>query len=184
MVLDNILRYLRYRIVLSKIPSNSIVCDIGCGKNAYFFKKISGLINYGFGFDKDIEFYKDSKIELRKINFETEKLPLSQEIVDIVTMMAVLEHLDNCQNVLQEIYRILKPGGRLILTTPSPAAKFILEFLAFKLKLISRRDIKEHKKYLSPQEIKNLLSKSGFQPEKIKTSYFEGGLNILAVAEK
>jgi len=183
-MLDSILRYLRQKKIISYIPDGSIICDIGCGKKAYFLKKVSSLIRFGFGFDKNILPYKDSKLELRNINLEEASLFLKKNSIDIVTMMAVLEHLNNPQNILKEIFRILKPGGFLILTTPTPKAKPVLDFLAFKLKIINKNDISEHKNYFFPEEIKNLLVRNGFNKEKIKYRYFEFGFNILLLAQK
>jgi len=38
--------------------------------------------------------------------------------VDTVTLFQVLEHIAEPQQLLDEVYRILKPGGRLIITVP------------------------------------------------------------------
>jgi len=183
-MIDYILRYLRQKAVSKSIPKNSIVCDIGCGADASFLKKISGVISFGFGFDKNVNFYKNSKIELNNIDLETDRLPLDDGSIGTVTMLAVLEHLKEPQNIFLEIFRILKPEGFLIITTPAPLAKPILEFFAFNLKLINQREIKDHKRYLKPSEITNLLLKSGFKEDKVKIKKFEFGLNILATARK
>jgi ubiquinone/menaquinone biosynthesis C-methylase UbiE len=45
-------------------------------------------------------------------------IPLSEESVDIVLCTEVLEHLPNPLAALNEFNRLLKPGGRLILTAP------------------------------------------------------------------
>ncbi len=46
-------------------------------------------------------------------------LPISSGSVDMVVLQEVIEHLPNQLLTLQEICRILKPGGELLLTTPS-----------------------------------------------------------------
>ena len=58
------------------------------------------------------------------------KLPFENESFDIVTMLAVLEHLSYPEDILKEINRILRKDGRLVLTVPSKIAKPILEFMA------------------------------------------------------
>ncbi len=178
--LDGLIRYLRFRQVIKYIPRNSLVCDIGCGKDAYFLKKSANLIKYGFGFDRTIENYKDKKLELKR-NEGFENISLENESCDTITMMAVLEHLENPQETLKETCRILKKQGGLILTTPTPLAKPLLEFLAF-LNLIDKREIMDHKNYFWPKKIKTMLAQSGFK--EIKSYYFELGFNSLTIAEK
>ena len=75
------------------------------------------------------------------------KLPFKDNIFDIVTMLAVLGHLEYPFFIIKEIGRILKPRGKLILTIPSKNAKPVLELLAFELKIIDKNEITDHKKY-------------------------------------
>jgi len=181
--LDKSLQLLRFREAIKYIPKGAIVCDVGCGRQALFLKKIAGLIKYGFGFDKDVENYKNSKLELKKLQISS-FLPLKNEVVDVVTLLAVLEHLENPQEILKESFRILKNGGRLILTTPTPPAKPLLEFLAFKLKIIDQKEIKDHKNYFWPSEIRKYLVLAGFKEENISIKPFEFGLNQIVIAKK
>ena len=97
-------------------------------------------------------------------------------------MLAVLEHVYHPRFVLEQIYRSLKKGGEIILTTPSRAAKPVLEFLAFKLRLIDEEEIRDHKHYFSKQELLNLFKEVGFK--EINHSYFECGFNHLVTAKK
>lgn len=184
MLLDRILYNIRTALVIGKIPQGSVVCDLGCRKDAGFLKKISEKIKYGYGFDIEAGDYKDSKIEVKRCNLEGGTIPLEDNIVDIVVMMAVLEHLNNPDNAVKESFRVLKEGGCFLLTTPSIRAKRILEFLAFKLKVINKGDILEHKKYFNPEEIINIFVNSGFKKENIKWKYFELGFNVLVIARK
>lgn len=45
-------------------------------------------------------------------------LPFRSETFDTVICTSVLEHVDNAEEVVSEIARILKPGGRLLITIP------------------------------------------------------------------
>ncbi len=181
--LDKIFRWLRYKKVIKHIPKNSMVCDIGCGQKAHFLKEISSLIKSGIGFDDKVENYRDSKYELKKLKI-SEEIPLEKESCDAVTMIAVLEHLSDPQIILNESFRVLKKDGKLILTTPVPLAKPFLEFLAFRLRLINKDDIKDHKNYFCTAEIKKILVESGFREENIKNYLFLFCFNNLIVAQK
>lgn len=55
-------------------------------------------------------------------------LPFTNECFDIVTIMGVIEHVYNQNKLLSEVYRVLKPGGILIVAVPG---KHIFSFLDF-----------------------------------------------------
>lgn len=66
-----------------------------------------------------------------------EGLPIDSASVDVVILQEVIEHLPNHLAALQEIHRILKPGGELFLTTPnrsSLASK--LAYLCFESEIV------------------------------------------------
>jgi SAM-dependent methyltransferase len=54
-----------------------------------------------------------------KIDFEKDPLPVIDSSVDVVTFVAVIEHLHSPENVLLEVMRVLKSGGAFILVTPN-----------------------------------------------------------------
>jgi ubiquinone/menaquinone biosynthesis C-methylase UbiE len=56
-----------------------------------------------------------------KADLNTDKLPFPDNYFDAVIMEEVIEHLVNPDNALEEAYRILKPDGIFILTTPNLA---------------------------------------------------------------
>ena len=181
-LLDRFLRRTRFLKVIRNLPKNAIVCDIGCGYNATFLLEISSFLKYGIGLDRSVGNFANQKIKLKHVQIE-KIIPLRSKEFDVVTMIAVLEHLNYPQEVLDEVYRILKNGGRLILTTPTPLVKPILETLAG-LRLINKKDIQEHKNYFWPENIKKMLKLANFKEENIKTKFFEFGLNNLVIAKK
>jgi len=181
--LDKIIYSLRSRKVVSHIPVDSMLLDIGCGVHGKFLRSISPVIEYGIGIDKDVIMYKDDKVEFRKFNVK-DSIPFSTQSFDIITMLAVLEHLEEAQNILNDAFQVLKDGGKLIFTVPTPLAKPVLEFLAFKLSLIDRRQIEDHKKYFQKKELKGMLLKAGFLKENIYSRYFEFGFNSIFIVKK
>jgi ubiquinone/menaquinone biosynthesis C-methylase UbiE len=50
-----------------------------------------------------------------------EPLPFADNTFDLVTCIETLEHIRDVQLALSEIRRVLRPGGRLALTTPASA---------------------------------------------------------------
>jgi ubiquinone/menaquinone biosynthesis C-methylase UbiE len=55
-------------------------------------------------------------------------LPVRDNIAELIVCAEVLEHIDNDLACLEEIYRALKPGGLLMLSTPQPLS--LLELTA------------------------------------------------------
>lgn len=49
---------------------------------------------------------------------DAENLPITDQSVDDVLALEVLEHTANPDKLVAEIYRILKPGGRFLITVP------------------------------------------------------------------
>ena len=180
-LLEPFLRKIRISKIRKYIPKDCILCDIGCGFNAKFLLDVSDYISEGYGFDKKIDNKKINNISIYNADIAN-NIPLKNESVDCVTLLAVLEHLNNSTKVLSECYRLLKFGGVLILTTPSPFSKPILEFLSFKLKIVSPVEIADHKHYYSKKELVKILKETCFK--NIETYSFEFGLNNLAVAFK
>lgn len=163
------------------------LADLGAGPKLrfYFFSKQKG-IKYKKYIAIDPLIQKQSvkinkKIKLIKSPLIS-KIPCPKNSLDYVVSFAVLEHLDKPEHILQESVRILKPGGKAIFTTPTYMAKSILEFLSFKLNLISKREILEHKNYFNKSKLIQLLNKNFFA--NINHQYFELGLNNLFVITK
>lgn len=180
---DKFLRQLRCKKVVKHVRKDSVVCDIGCGYDASFLKKISYSIKQGIGLDKEVDNFEDSNLELKKIKVFKD-IPINNETCDVVTLIAVIEHLDHPQEIMKEAFRILKERGKLILTTPTPLAKPILEFLSFKLGLVDKNEISSHKNYFWTKDVKKMLLESGFKKEGVKNHFFECYLNNLIIAQK
>lgn len=167
------------------------ILDIGCGGNPIFLKKVKFQSKYGLDkIDKvnDERFIEKSENSIRFFNQDLDEnvnLPFGNEFFDVITMLAVFEHIDpqKLPELLNEIFRILKPSGIYILTTPAPWAKYLLIIMA-KLKLVSSIEIEEHKGAYSKPEVFSLLENAGFSKNKLHSGYFEMFMNIWATGIK
>lgn len=184
---DSLLFYLRSRYIIKKIkiiPGPLSIIDIGCGYNPEFLQRISQVNSFKamIGVDLSINHsFSDQNIKLMRSSLE-EELPIESNFFDIAISTAVLEHLNNYELALREIYRIIKPGGLAFITTPAPLAKPILEFLAFRLKLIDEQEIIDHKRYFSRKFLKSVLLQIGYK--KIITKKLAFGFNTLFICKK
>ena len=139
-------------------------------------------INKGYGIDENITSKSFQNITIINNNVEN-GIPFLNNEIDVITILAVLEHLNNPVFILREIERVLKPGGMLLMTVPSIWSKPVLEFLAFKLGIVDPVQIKAHKTYYNYKLIMELFSNI----EKLvikKHQYFQIFMNNFVVGEK
>lgn len=65
-------------------------------------------------------FSKNGKIGLHHLDVEKDQLPFAENAFDVVTACEILEHLEYFPSLLgNEIHRILRPGGHLMITVPN-----------------------------------------------------------------
>ena len=76
-------------------------------------------------------------------------LDFPDEFFDFVTMLAVIEHVTNPEVLIREIHRVLKPGSKLILTTPKKSAEWLINLYV--------KDIdEEHETYFSLESMSKM----------------------------
>lgn len=181
-ILEPILRYFRLSKVLRHIPHNVVVLDIGCGTKATFLRHISPRIRQGIGVDFKVDPFESGNITVSPLHFSGQ-LPFSDATFDVVTMLAVLEHIEHESAMVTEVYRVLVPGGKLILTVPSVWAQPILEFLAYRLKIVSEDEIRDHKRYYNRQKLYQILIKKGGFSD-FNHQYFQLRMNNFCTVNK
>jgi len=181
--LEPLLYKLRFRRVVDYIPKNGKICDICCGSRGSFLLDTRNLIKEGVGLDREVESRQEGAIVFKKTSIDKE-INERSEYFNCVTLLAAIEHLENPQNIVNEIFRILRPGGKVLITTPSPRGKWLLEFLAFKIGIVSPKEISDHKHYFSKEELLKICERAGFKNENIKIKEFEFGCNTFLCAKK
>jgi cyclopropane fatty-acyl-phospholipid synthase-like methyltransferase len=181
--LEKVLRRWRLRRVDPHLPEGGSLLDLGCGWQAALLRHAAPRIRAGFGLDPKAE-PADLPANVRVVHHRLEAVPwpLPEPQVDAVSMLAVLEHLDQdvADAVLSEVRRVLRSDGRLVLTVPTPSAKPVLEFLAFRLGVVNPDEIRDHKIYYDRGRLESSLARHGFAIERYRT--FQLGWNSLCVA--
>ncbi|MEK7649498.1 MAG: class I SAM-dependent methyltransferase [Patescibacteria group bacterium] len=179
---DKMLRRFRIRKIERFVREGSVLCDLGCGREAFLLKHFSRKIKHGYGFDKYITAEEGGAYTLKALELD-DKVPLPDATVDLVTILAALEHFSDEAGMLSEVYRVLKPGGRVVITVPTWRNKPLLEMLA-SWGVINKDEILDHKRYYSKKELSAALTKAGFSPASQTLTYWQFGLNLFGEARK
>lgn len=182
-LLEPLLRKMRIRQVLPILLQHPGCCllDIGCGWEGRLLKSVEPYVKRAVGVD-----FKAPSIATPKLTTIaatlTDELPFPDATFDVVTLLAVLEHLSHPRAMVGEIFRVLKPGGQVVLTVPSLAAKPVLEFLAYKVGIVSESEIRDHKCYYDRKSLEALFAGSGLAIDRHR--YFQLGMNNFLVATR
>lgn len=105
----------------AKIKQGDTVIDLGsgAGNDCFIARKLTGEGGKVIGIDFttamiDKARLNAEKLALNNVEFrqgDIEQIPVTANIADVVVSNCVLNLVPNKQNVIKEIYRILKPGG-------------------------------------------------------------------------
>jgi SAM-dependent methyltransferase len=165
------------------------VLDIGCGAFPHMLKSVDAMERVGIDrmVDADLrsECARDGIQLVEHDIARASSLAFESDRFDAVTMLAVIEHvpIDDAASIVREIYRVLRPGGVFVLTTPASWTGRILRTMA-RLSLVSPEEIDEHKSLFSCAELERLLGDGGFRSGLIENGTFEIGMNLWARATK
>lgn len=177
-------------LIKNEIKENDKVLEAGCGNGefAVTIKERLGVNVTGIEISKSgIKKAKEKGINVIRGNLQN-KLPFREGEFDVVFSGQVLEHLYDPDFFLDECFRVLKKGGKLILTTPNLAAwfnriiflfgyqPFFMETstvdktvgLSFTCKLTKERQVAGHVRVFTLGALKDILKLHKFQCETIK----------------
>ena len=160
------------------------ILDIGCGSYPYFLSHTS--FKEKFAIDQLPPSVDGTEIKWHTLDLNAQpKLPFDAEYFDVITMLAVAEHLNpaSLEFLLKEAHRALKPGGRVIITTPSAWSDGLLHLMA-RLRMVSAEEIDEHVYAYTLPLLGWYFGRAGFEMRQVRFGYFELGLNMWATATR
>lgn len=165
-----LVKYSNYGAILHQIPGNSKVLDLGCGDGnvSQLYVERKGCKVIGIDISGSALKLAREKIEALCGDLNDTLLPFKDEVFDAVTVVDVLEHLINPLSLLSETHRLLKPGGRLILSVPNFARwdNRIRMLLGKPLDILHWEkygDGAEHLHWFTCEKVAYFLRKAGFK---------------------
>lgn len=102
--------------------SGKLVLDIACGEG-YGTNILSQVAKQVTGVDIDEKVIQYAKVKYKKANIlfkqgSADAIPVDDKQVDVVVSFETLEHHDKHEEMMNEIKRVLKEDGVLIISTP------------------------------------------------------------------
>ena len=141
------------------LPVDGILLDAGggTGRVATALRDHTGLtvvvdISLGmmqFAMEKDLDC----------LYAPVESLPFASETIDRIVMMDALHHVKSQVFAAADLFRVLKPGGRLVVIEPD-IRKFVVKLIAFGEKILLMRS-----KFFTGEQIGALFSDLGAKIE-------------------
>jgi len=170
---DYVLEYRYLTRAIKNVFSPASALDIGCAKGFLVMAFIEqGIDAYGL----DISEYaigeapEGLRNRLQVHDVGNQKLPFPDDSFDFVTFLGVIEYLEDHDLVISEINRVLRPGGRVYMTTvfksePDDPYRFNIHGEGYWKKAFAR-----HGLFYDPRAVKIIL--------KTKVRYFQDAFKM------
>ena len=158
------------------------ILDIPAGPG-YLLKDLQGTGFTGIAADIDTRLHVLEGVEYAAVDM-SDTFPFPDDSFDYVVSIEGIEHIQNHFAFLAEVSRVLKPGGRLILTTPNIGTmtsrwKFLLSgFHSMErgpFPLDTPNIFFEHINPISFSQLYFACERSGLHVEKLMTSHYRKG---------
>lgn len=154
-------RRMARRLLRSHGLTSGALLDLGCGTGAFLNELPQGFLGYGLDASDAALSHAAIRGIPRLVAGDGEKLPFQNESFDAVVALDTLEHIRQHDDCAREIYRVLKPGGVLVMNVP-----------AYRW-LWGPHDVALHhfRRYVR-RDVRALLAGPGFQVQALSYSVF------------
>ena len=146
-----------------KIKKGNKLLEIGCGRCEMLnsFGKL-GLDISAVDISERVKNYVPKNISrLEILDITKEKLPFDDNGFDIIFTKSVIEHIHDPTHLMKEIYRILKPGGIIIVLTPDWVSQMNMFY-----------EDPTHVHPYQPKGLEDLLTISGYKKTNSEIFYY------------
>lgn len=161
---------LKWPILSKRIPAegNITILDFGCG-TGHIISEIARLNPSAklIGVDVSRAALDTARKQAPPAEFfpieDGAAFPLPDASVDFVFSSEVIEHVYDTENAVREIARVLKPGGKLLITTPYHGLLKNLALVLFSFDF-HFSPTGAHIRFFTKRSLTNLLNQHGLQP--------------------
>jgi 2-polyprenyl-3-methyl-5-hydroxy-6-metoxy-1,4-benzoquinol methylase len=162
------------------------MADFGCGYEATLARTLLEKVRSAVLLDVSLapDLGRIDKVTAIEGRLPEDIAELESRSLDVILCLSVLEHLERPQETLDEFFRLLDDGGKLLVNVPSWRGKPFLETAIFRLGLGPADALNQHRRYYDPRDLWPMLVQAGFQGREIRCRRHKLGLNTFAVCEK
>ncbi|MGQ9819504.1 MAG: class I SAM-dependent methyltransferase [Candidatus Kapaibacteriales bacterium] len=119
--------YDNYGRFIWKVATNkdALILDLGSGS----WRIPNTIAKYGFKKVVGLDYFTDQQLEENKkrlklsnvdlVKYSSNFIPFENESFDVISSLCVLEHIIFVEDFLNEIHRVLKPNGKVIILCPN-----------------------------------------------------------------
>jgi len=157
--------YANTRSLLSRLhPQRGTLLEVGSSTGSLLQTfRSDGWKVIGVEPDRNAARYATAKLGIETINSILEHANVPDRSVDVVVLLHVIEHVPDPVATLREIYRVLKPGGHLVLETP--------RYDTLMFRLLGRRErslsCDGHIFFFTIESLRRVYEKAGFVLERL-----------------
>ena len=173
------------RLIRPHLKTDSKLLEVGCGAgNLLLQATVRGSYPVALDLAKQALTFVRSRLREAKSGSEAprdfmciqsigELLPLASDSFECILLSEVIEHLERPQISIKEAARVLRPGGRLLVTTPNYRSFWpLMERAVDMLNMAPKMAGEQHISRFHSKSLKNLLIESGLKIDYLGTIYF------------
>lgn len=179
------LEYLKSKIInhysleyKEKLPLEGIkILDVGCGGGlismplAQMGAQVTGIDANEHNVNAATKYAKDNKIDVDLKHTTVEKLlPKLKQSYDVVISLEVIEHVANPKEFVQNLTKLIKPGGMIVLSTINRTLKsyvYAIVMAEYILGWVPKKT-HDHNKFVKPSELTKMINNTGLSLKELK----------------
>lgn len=161
------------------------VLDVGCGPTTTLalakpeVRSYTGIEQFQARVEQLRRQFPEHQFVARDL--DEDRLGLGRQF-DVVLLVAVIEHIYNQKHLMKELFAALRPGGRIVLTTPTPFGNDIVHRFGAGIGLFSKSARDDHIVVYNRKRFDIVARDFGMEIERY--ARFQCGCNQLAVFRK
>ena len=154
-----------------KLETGQLLLDMGCGEGRHAIGALLETPANVIGLDLSFEDLNTAKSRLNDFDLSgcdtfcafgvgnIKNIPFENASLDAIVCSEVLEHVDSPKESIQELVRVLKPGGIMALSVP----RYLPELICWKLSKEYSKTPGGHVRIFKHSQLRDLAENNGLQ---------------------